>query len=326
MPSASETASPQSGHSGRRFHLNRLLVASARWVFACLLLLATGAQLWKELQKLQGREIRFSTPQFLLSGILYAAALACFAGYWRQAALHMGARTGILESQRAYFASQLGKYIPGKAWVVLIRCGLTDRRTSATAVIIASTFYETLAMMAAGAFLALILFLVSNVRSTPILMAAAGLAAALSLAVLPPVFRRLVSWTSRPFQKERTPLVAAVTYGIWLKGYCYFLPGWALAGASLITVANSVEVSLNSAPLILLATGATALSMVGGFAILVVPAGLGVREWIVMQTLAFSIGAGNAGLIAILARIMNTAVELLVAGCLYPVRMRKEGK
>jgi hypothetical protein len=59
-----------------------------------------------------------------------------------------------MEAQRAYFASQLGKYIPGKAWVILIRCALINNQTTTAPVVIASTFYETLAMMAAGSLLA----------------------------------------------------------------------------------------------------------------------------------------------------------------------------
>jgi uncharacterized membrane protein YbhN (UPF0104 family) len=48
-----------------------------------------------------------------------------------------------------------------------------------------------------------------------------------------------------------------------------------------------------------------------------VPAGLGVREWVLIQTLGPTLGAGNAVLIAIVARIMNVTVELIVAGGLY---------
>jgi glycosyltransferase 2 family protein len=57
--------------------------------------------------------------------------------------------------------------------------------------------------------------------------------------------------------------------------------------------------------------------MAGGFAVLIVPAGLGVREWILMHTLGPTLGAGNAVLIAIVARVMNVTVELLVAGGLH---------
>jgi hypothetical protein len=48
-----------------------------------------------------------------------------------------------------------------------------------------------------------------------------------------------------------------------------------------------------------------------------VPAGLGVREWVLMETLGPSIGTGNAVLVAVLTRITHISVELFVAGCLY---------
>jgi uncharacterized membrane protein YbhN (UPF0104 family) len=73
----------------------------------------------------------------------------------------------------------------------------------------------------------------------------------------------------------------------------------------------------------LLACGSIALAIVGGFAVLIVPAGLGVREWVMMQTLGPSLGVSNAVLIAILARIIHVSVELFAAGCLYLLGKRK---
>ncbi len=67
--------------------------------------------------------------------------------------------------------------------------------------IIASTFYETLAMMAAGSVLALVALLAAGNAQPAMLALAGGLTAGLLLAVLPPVFGRLTTWTARSFQK-----------------------------------------------------------------------------------------------------------------------------
>jgi hypothetical protein len=66
-----------------------------------------------------------------------------------------------------------------------------------------------------------------------------------------------------------------------------------------------------------------ALAMVGGFVVLIVPAGLGVREWVMMQTLGPSVGISNAALIAILTRITHVSAELFLAGCLYLLGKRR---
>ena len=154
-----------------------------------------------------------------------------FAAYWRQIALSMGGGPSRLEVQRAYFASQLGKYIPGKAWVILIRCGLLDNQTTTTAVIIASTFYETLAMMASGSVLALATLLWAGNASPTMLALAGGLTVGLLLAILPPVFGPLTTWVARSFQKAGSIPIATITYRTWFQAFRYCIPGWMAAGA-----------------------------------------------------------------------------------------------
>ena len=299
------------------------MIVLARWVCAGILLYAAGRQIVAELRKLHGREISFDLTLLFVGALLYAAAMSCFAAFWRQTALGMGGHPGSMEVQRAYFASQLGKYIPGKAWVILIRCALLDNQSTTTPVIIASTFYETLAMMAAGSALAVVALLAVGDAQPAMFALAAGLTAGLLLAVLPPVFGRLTTWTARSFQKAGSIPIATITYATWFQAFRYCIPGWMAMGLSLLLIAGSLGISMFSLPGFLLACGSIALAVVGGFAVLIVPAGLGVREWVMMQTLGPSIGISNAVLIAILARITHVSVELFVAGCLYLLGRRR---
>ena len=306
-----------------RSRLRKALIGLARWLCAGILLYAAGRQIVAELKRLHGREINLDLALLFAGALLYTAAMSCFASYWRQTALDMGGRPGSLEVQRAYFASQLGKYIPGKAWVILIRCALLDNQTTTTPVIIASTFYETLAMMAAGSALALVALLAVGDAQPAMCALAAGLTAGLLLAVLPPVFGRLTTWTARSFQKASSIPIATITYATWFQAFRYCIPGWMAMGLSLLLIAGSLGISMFSLPGFLLACGSIALAVVGGFAVLIVPAGLGVREWVMMQTLGPSIGISNAVLIAILARITHVSVELFVAGWLYLLGRRR---
>ena len=302
------------------------MIALVRWVCAGILLYAAGRQIVAELRKLHNREITIDLALLFMGALFYAAAMSCFAAYWRQTALGMGGRPSVLEVQRAYFASQLGKYVPGKAWVILIRCALLDNQTTTTPVIIASTFYETLAMMAAGSVLALVGLLVVGDAHPVMLALAGGLTAGLLLAVLPPVFGRLATWTARPFQKAGSIPIARITYGAWFQAFRFCIPGWMAMGLSLLAIASSLGISMFSLAGFLLACGSIALAVVGGFAVLIVPAGLGVREWVMMQTLGPSIGGSNAVLIAILTRVTHVSVELFAAGALYLLGKRKNQK
>ena len=302
------------------------LIALARWVCSAILLYAAGLQIASELRRLQGHELNLDLTLLFVGALLYMVAMFLFAAYWRRVALSMGGGPSRLEVQRAYFASQLGKYIPGKAWVILIRCALLDNQTTPTPVIIASTFYETLAMMAAGSVLALATLLGAG-NARPVMLAlASGLTIGLLLAVLPPVFGRLTTWVAHSFQKEGFFPIATLTYRTWFQAFHYCIPGWIAAGLSLLAIAGSLGISMFSFAGFLLACGSIALAMAGGFAVMIVPAGLGVREWVMMQSLGPSIGTGNAVLIAILARITHVSVELFVGGGLYLFGKRRASK
>jgi len=306
-----------------RSGLRKALTRLARWICAGILLYAAGRQILAELRKLQHREISFDLTLLLVGALLYTAAMFCFAAYWGRVALSLGGRPSRLEVQRAYFASQLGKYLPGKAWVILIRCALLDNQTTTTPVIIASTFYETLAMMAAGSVLALATLLAAGNVQPVMLALAVGLTAGLILAVLPPVFGRLTTWAARPFHKAGSIPIETITYATLFQAFRFCIPGWITAGLSVLAIAGSLGVPMFSFTGFLLACGSIALAIVGGFAVLIVPAGIGVREWVMMQTLGPSIGTSNAVLIAILARITHVSVELFVGGYLYVLGKRR---
>ena len=88
----------------------------------------------------------------LLSGLLYLA------GCWPVRSSTSGscdpvhAPIGFLPAWRAYIVSHLGKYVPGKAMVVVVRSGMVvpfGGRASTAAI---ATFYETLVMMAPAAW------------------------------------------------------------------------------------------------------------------------------------------------------------------------------
>jgi len=62
--------------------------------------------------------------------------------------------TSVMVCLRAYFVSQLGKYVPGKAWAVVLRVGLVRSQGVSASVGGLATFCEVLTMMAIGSLVA----------------------------------------------------------------------------------------------------------------------------------------------------------------------------
>lgn len=305
------------------------------WSFRGLvLLLVAGAIAWT----LRSAEAEFSTANFpwqqvrwpllAVAGGLYLLGSLPSALFWWLALRALGQRPELLETIRAFYIGHLGKYVPGKAMVVVIRSDLVQSdRVDPTAAGV-SVFVETLTLMAVGAFLAgaLLLF---YFRDQLLLQGVAwGLLAVAGLPTLPPVFRRLVLWTQASrLNPELERNLDGLDFRLLATGWLLAATSWLLLGLSfwatlaalpptLFEVAEPM-VRLN-APLeaLPIATAAVALAMVAGFLSLI-PGGAGVRETVLTTLLAGMVGPVAAILAALLLRVVWLLAELLAAGALY---------
>jgi hypothetical protein len=68
---------------------------------------------------------------------------------------------------------------------------------------------------------------------------------------------------------------------------------------------------------------AFAASYVLGYAMIFAPAGLGPREGFLIAFLTPHVGAASAGVLAVVARLWTTLVELVPAGALWVVHLRR---
>ena len=290
-----------------------------RIAFGIVLVVAAGRHLISGLKQLEGQRISFSALPLAVAAALYVGGMVSFASFWRLIVQGLGKQLGVIDSYGAYFVSQLGKYIPGKAWVLLIRCGILSRPVITRAEIVASSLYETLAVMAAGSITAVLtLSLSRSVRPVMVWMALA-LACGFAVVIQPWIFDKLLTIGMWPFQRFRAEPIPRVTYATLLKGSRRLILGWAMVGLSLSAVARGLGFPLANASIVFLLCGSMALSITGGFMILVVPAGLGVREWILVQTLSPVFGVGNAVLLAVASRALNILTEIVAAGGLFIV-------
>ncbi|NLX57198.1 MAG: hypothetical protein GXY58_18985, partial [Planctomycetaceae bacterium] len=97
-----------------------------------------------------------------LAAVSYVAGLAPCWVFWHRTLWAMGQRPRWQESLRAHWIGHLGKYIPGKAMVVVLRTGLVYSERVNRTVAATSVFVETLTMMAVGAFVAAVCLLLTN--------------------------------------------------------------------------------------------------------------------------------------------------------------------
>lgn len=300
---------------------------------------------WAELGRDQA-ELTFRPGWFALSGVTYLIGLACCGAFYRDVLGRGPTPISQFAAQRAYLVSHLGKYVPGKAMVVVMRAALSQpygARASTSAV---ATFYETLVMMASGSILAAALFAsgglspvvplgrtifgMTEVRSFALFAAmSAGMGGALLVLVWPAVFRRVAGMLLRKVPGVSADVTPAIDGRLLARGLILTGVSWLFLGASQVAAARGLAgpgspgIGLDAIPV---ATASVALATVAGFAVAVAPGGLGVREAILMYALGPAFGPALATASALALRLAWVAAELLAALILVPMGPSAAGK
>jgi uncharacterized membrane protein YbhN (UPF0104 family) len=285
-------------------------------------------------------------PEWLFaSGLIYLAGLCCSGRFYGQILQASSTPIGTAPAIRAYLMSHLGKYVPGKAMVVLMRAGLSTAYGCRAATAAIATFYETLVMMAAGGLVGALGFALSGGSpplelNLPLLgkvgaelyhlagLVGLGLGLAFLVVVFPAIFRRLSLLFSMPFPNVGPEALPRFSFGLLASGLFWSTAAWMLLGYSQVAVLEALIPPWpgQHAAFMALVTACVALATVAGFVVAVLPGGLGVREGVLMVALGPSLGQDEAVVAALALRLVWVAAELLAASILLPLgaRYRKQ--
>ncbi len=303
-----------------------VVLAGVAWFFARIL---TNEDLQKTDRSRSPAQIlwdqaRAARPADLaLATVLYLSGMAFSGLFWVGLLRTAGAPLPVAAGLRAYYISHLGKYTPGMGLPTVMRMSMAASAGVRPGTAALTAAYETLTTMAAGALVAAVL-IGGKATSDPVyLWWALGLLVLAGLPILPGVFNTLVRRLSARFTAgQPLPRLPAVALPI---GLAVTACGWALLGASLYAVVRAVQPAPGSwnpwECLDCIAIGA--LSYVAGF-VGQTPGGVGVRELILQQflTLQFHDGA-RALVVALLVRVLWTSAELVAAGGLFWLPVKK---
>lgn len=331
------------------------LVRALKALVAVVVFWGVGRHVWRTWNDLGGWDAALRVrPWFLvLSGLLYLAGLA-FCGLFYHAVLRASpSPIGQFAAVRAYLISHLGKYVPGKAMVVVMRAGMSVPHGARGATATVATFYETLVMMASGSLVAAAGFALASdppielgadppiptfilpglgmvsLRVFALLaLASLGMGVGFLVVVAPPVFRRLVKTASLPIRRvglDASPRFSARLLGL---GLIETAAAWLMMGMSQMAVVWGVATfgGLDFLALLPIVVAAVAFATVAGFVVAVAPGGLGVREGVLMYALGPALGNDVAVVAALTLRLVWVAAEITAALVLGPFGSRRERK
>ena len=290
--------------------------------------LETATQIERETLQVRREALVASLPNWssirwhyvLAAGVLYSLGLMPSGFLLRRTLVSLGQRPHIGTVLAAQLMGHIGKYVPGKAMVIVIRAGVLARDGVRPVQATMSVFLETFLMMAVGGAVAGIVVLWLPVP-TWISVMAGGIALVASLPTFPLVLKAVAKRLIKDFAEVAD---ARIGWGLFVAGWAWSSLSWLLIGASFTVLVAAIPgfsgMGADAAPgaleLYLVCTAAMSLAVVIGFASLL-PGGAGIRELVVTTVLAVSIGATHAILAAIAARLLFAAVEGFLALCCW---------
>ena len=296
---------------------------------------------WRDLAA-RGESIRLDGGWFALAVVLYVLGLLAFGAYFGRVLRSSATPTAAFPATRAYLISHLGKYVPGKAMVVVIRAGLVTPYGARASTAAFATLYETLVMMATGALASGFVFAVglgtsppepfattmpggwSEVRAASVLVGF-GLGLAFLAISWPSVFPRVAGLARVPFPDVGPDALPRLSKRLLAEGVAWSLLGWALLGLSQVAVIRALAPAGLPPSAWPLTMASVALATVAGFVVPIAPGGLGVREWVLWTALGATVDRDLAVVSALALRLAWVVGEGVAALVVAPIRVRASG-
>ncbi len=259
--------------------------------------------LWLNWSQLKTYEFTLNLWYILLSAILSFAFFIFSVYCWKKILIILGNKTSFRQSMKIKLLADLGRYVPGKVWIVFGRLSLgkrygISRKQSFTGFVI-----ETGINVIAAAIVS-VLMLYSLQKS--LFYYFLFLIPALLMLLHPRLFERLTNFGLNLLNKGRIKVKFRFRHLLLLLVYYILL--WLVIGlAFLFLIKSIVPVTFSSYFGI---TAIFAASWVIGFLSIITPGGLGVREASLSFFLSFYINPALAIVIALVSRVLLTLVEL----------------
>jgi len=296
-------------------HFNYKL--ALKWIIAFAIFVFLGKMVWDNWNQVKDVPFTLQPFPFILSALIFAFSYFIQIWAWYLITLKLGIAISLPETIESWFYSQLGKYLPGKVWLLLSRFSCYESKGKSKKSISVALYFEMVTVLMAGGFI----FLASLIFFGEIwpfyswrhfgwliLLFLLGL-----VSLHPWVLQKIVNWIL--VQVKREPVSLSISYSdvLWILIVCII--AWVVGGIGFYLFIDSVYPV--SSKYILFLTGALAISSTLGLIAIFAPSGLGVREGALVYLLSFMMATPVAVIISILTRIWMTLIEIGLIGVVY---------
>jgi uncharacterized membrane protein YbhN (UPF0104 family) len=283
-----------------RLGFGTLLVALAVWAVASE---------WRDVRE----AVRELDAGWLAMAVLATVVNVALAGMvWRTVLADLGSTLRLPVAARIFFVGQLGKYLPGSVWPVVMQTELgrdhhVPRRRTATATMVSLLLSVTSALLVVLLALPLAPAALPSGFGWAVLLVI-PLAVLLHPTVLGRIVDRALRLAGREGLDQRTTFRGTLLATLWALG------SWTGAGLQVwaLAVPLGAPADLRTAVLLI---GGYGLAWAVGFIVIIAPAGAGAREVALAAVLAPVLdGSGAVVVVVLVSRVLFTLVDLAAAG------------
>lgn len=292
-------------------------------------LLFTLLQGWSELRR---QEVEWGALRW---GWVVPAILLSFAGtipswlYWHGLLHRFGLPIALRHSFRAFYLSQLGKYVPGKVMVLAIRAtiarGVATKNVAPSGqgipvwlMVSAAAVVETLMYLAVGGAIGVVCGAVFLSDQVWVLLLSILMALGILVSMLPPVLKFwLVHLPLMKSSDDRRWLATHWSWPLFFSGLINFTIAWFVMGGGLLALTHVLPDGGGDWQDLPRLVSGVALSTVVGF-VSFIPGGLGVREVVLFPIMGDRFPA--VLVLVLMHRLVLLAAEALAAAIGYGLK------
>ncbi|MEO0230513.1 MAG: lysylphosphatidylglycerol synthase domain-containing protein [candidate division WOR-3 bacterium] len=284
----------------------KLFLRTLQVVFVFLLLVYVVSPLWKSASAFKDTFMTLK-PLSLVAGIvILSLVIICYPFLWKFILGSLGygikSRTAVI----SWIYSNIGKYMPGKVWQFIGRTALTKKVKPE--ITLFTVFLEVAISFSAAVMVFFLRFMV--VKNMPILWFI--YAAFLFLILLLVQHPKVVSFVLRIFAKLRKQEFCVSSMKLSIKNsvmlfFAYFVL-WVFTGFSFWIMIQGSKINVG----LLDAVTTYPISWILGYLFLIAPAGLGVREGVLMSLLKGIYPETVASAYSVLTRIALVTSDFLL--------------
>ncbi|QDU64386.1 hypothetical protein Pan216_52760 [Planctomycetes bacterium Pan216] len=275
--------------------------------------------------ELRHQEFRINVGWVALASLGYLVGFAIQGIPWFLVNRDWDLPVPFLRSERAYLVSHVGKYVPGKMMVIVIRYGLVSSLGIGFGTVFMTTLFETFITMASGSSAAIVCLLAlptpegfaGAFSSHPwLILGIMGMCAGFLGVITPWGYQFFSKIVTAPFKDARVLADRRIRVATVLGAFAVGLVAWSVMGLSYLATLNAVlpePLGLEAWPMTITCV---ALSIVVGF-LSMIPGQAGVRELILIEALKPVVGNLGAVAASLLFRVLTLFVEAGLAAVLY---------